>query len=152
MIKINVLLDDINWSKKIRRNFFFNSVCKSFPKKYKFKNKNIALTLLLSNNRKIRKLNKKFRNKDKPTDILSFPLTNKVKIKKYTYLGDIIISYNFMNTPRNIEVKIFKDRVIKTFIHGFLHLLGFDHTNEKDYKKMIKEENKIYQEVISKIN
>ena len=57
-----------------------------------------------------------------------------------------------MNTPRIKEIKIFKDRVIKTFIHGFLHLLGFDHTNEKDYKKMIKEENKIYQEVISKIN
>ena len=153
MIRVNVLLDDINWSKKIRRKkLFFNSVCNSFPEKYKFKKKNIAFTLLLSNNRKIRKFNKKFRNKDKPTDILSFPLNSKIKIKKNTYLGDIIISYNFMNTPRIKEIKIFKDRVIKTFIHGFLHLLGFDHTNEKDYKKMIKEENKIYQAVISKIN
>ena len=153
MIKINVLLDDINWSKKIRRKkLFFNSVCNSFPEKYKFKKKNIAFTLLLSNNRKIRKFNKKFRNKDKPTDILSFPLNSKIKIKKNTYLGDIIISYNFMNTPRIKEIKIFKDRVIKTFIHGFLHLLGFDHIKDKDYKKMIKEENKIYQAVISKIN
>ncbi len=153
MIRVNVLLDDINWSKKIRRKkLFFNSVCNSFPEKYKFKKKNIAFTLLLSNNRKIRKFNKKFRNKDKPTDILSFPLNSKIKIKKNTYLGDIIISYNFMNTPRIKEIKIFKDRVIKTFIHGFLHLLGFDHIKDKDYKKMIKEENKIYQAVISKIN
>ena len=153
MIRVNVLLDDINWSKKIRRKkLFFNSVCNSFPEKYKFKKKNIAFTLLLSNNRKIRKFNKKFRNKDKPTDILSFPLNSKIKIKKKIYLGDIIISYNFMNTPRIKEIKIFKDRVIKTFIHGFLHLLGFDHIKDKDYKKMIKEENKIYQAVISKIN
>lgn len=153
MIRVNVLLDDINWSKKIRRKkLFFNSVCNSFPEKYRFKKKNITLTLLLSNNRKIRKFNKKFRNKDKPTDILSFPLNSKIKIKKNTYLGDIIISYNFMNTPRIKEIKIFKDRVIKTFIHGFLHLLGFDHIKDKDYKKMIKEENKIYQAVISKIN
>ena len=153
MIRVNVLLDDINWSKKIRRKkLFFNSVCNSFPEKYKFKKKNIAFTLLLSNNRKIRKFNKKFRNKDKPTDILSFPLNSKIKIKKNTYLGDIIISYNFMNTPRIKEIKIFKDKVIKTFIHGFLHLLGFDHIKDKDYKKMIKEENKIYQAVISKIN
>ena len=57
-----------------------------------------------------------------------------------------------MNTPRIKEIKIFKDKVIKTFIHGFLHLLGFDHIKDKDYKKMIKEENKIYQAVISKIN
>ena len=83
MIRVNVLLDDINWSKKIRRKkLFFNSVCNSFPEKYKFKKKNIAFTLLLSNNRKIRKFNKKFRNKDKPTDILSFPLNSKIKIKK----------------------------------------------------------------------
>ena len=153
MIRVNVLLEDINWSNKIKRKkLFFNSICNSFPKKYKFNNKNVFLTLLLSNNSKIRKFNKKFRKKDKPTDILSFPLSHEIKIKKNTYLGDIIISYNFMNTPRNTEVKIFKDKVIKTFIHGFLHLLGFNHIKEKDYKKMIKEENKIYKAVISKIN
>ena len=72
-------------------------------------------------------------------------------VKKNTYLGDIIISYNFMNRPRNLEIKQFKNKVIKTFIHGFLHLLGFDHMRSKDYKKMFKEEQKIYQTVIKKI-
>ena len=47
---------------------------------------------------------------------------------------------------------LFKDKVIKTFIHGFLHLLSFDHIKLKDYKKMFKEEQKIYQSVIKKIN
>ena len=57
-----------------------------------------------------------------------------------------------MNKPKNQSLNLFKDKVIKTFIHGFLHLLGFDHIKLKDYKKMFKEEQKIYQSVIKKIN
>ena len=56
-----------------------------------------------------------------------------------------------MNKSKNQSTKIFKDKVAKTFIHGFLHLLGFNHIKIKDYKKMIKEEKKIYQSVIRKI-
>ena len=68
-----------------------------FPKKYRFINKKAYLTLLLSNN-KIKILNKKFRNKNKHTDILSFPF--KIKKKKKIYLGDLIISYNYMSKPK----------------------------------------------------
>ncbi len=57
-----------------------------------------------------------------------------------------------MNQPKSKQIKIFKDKVIKTFIHGFLHLLGFDHIQNKDYIKMIKEEDQIYKSVISKVN
>ena len=106
---------------------------------------------MLSNNRKIRKLNKNFRKKNKPTDILSFPSSKKITISKQTYIGDIIISYNFMNKPKAQKLKIFKEKVTKTFIHGFLHLLGFDHLQNKDYIKMLKEEETIYKSVISKI-
>ena len=152
MIKIEVVSEEKNWSKKIKKTeFFFNFICKSFPKKYKFSNQKLSFTLLLSNDKGIKKLNKKFRNKNKPTDILSFPFTNKIKKKGESYLGDIIISYNFMDKPRNQSLSLFKDKVIKTFIHGFLHLLGFDHMRFKDYKKMIKEEQNIYQSVIKKI-
>ena len=153
MISIEVVSEDKNWSKKIKKTeFFFKSICKSFPKKYQFFNKKIVLTLLLSNNRSIKKLNKKFRNKNKPTDILSFPFEKKIKIKKKSYLGDIVISYNFMDTPKNQKINFFKDKVIKTFIHGFLHLLSFDHVRLRDYEKMLKEEKNIYQSVIKKIN
>ena len=68
------------------------------------------------------------------------------------YIGDIIISYNFVDKPKSQKFKIFKEKLIKTFIHGFLHLLNFDHIQNKDYKKMQKEEEAIYQSVISKIN
>jgi len=151
MINIEVLSEDKNWSKKIKKlEVFFKSICTSFPKKYQFLNKKIYLTLLLSNNKNIKKLNKKFRKKNKATDILSFPFDNKLKIRNEIYLGDIIISYNFMDRPKNQNINLFKNKVIKTFIHGFLHLLGFDHIKNSDYKKMLKEERNIYNTVIKK--
>tara|TARA_B100001093_G_C26813825_1_gene1008770 strand:+ start:272 stop:733 length:462 start_codon:yes stop_codon:yes gene_type:complete len=153
MINVEVLSEEKNWSIKIKKKeFFFNLVCKSFPKKYQFKDKKIFFTLLLSNNQSIKKLNKKFRNKNKPTDILSFPFQKKIKFKKKLYLGDIIISYNFMNKPKNQEINLFKDKVIKTFIHGFLHLLSFDHIKLKDYNIMFREEQKIYKSVVKNLN
>ena len=107
---------------------------------------------MLSNNNQIKKLNKNFRNKNKPTDILSFPFRKKNKIKKKTYIGDIIISYNFINKPKTQKKEIFRQKLIKIFIHGFLHLLNFDHKKDTDYIRMLKEEKKIFNSVISKIN
>ena len=136
MIKINVFSDERAWSRKFnKKNLFFNKICKSFPKKYQFLNKKITLTLLLSNNKNIKRLNKNFRNKNKPTDILSFPFNKNVKIMKETYLGDIIISYNFIDKPKSQKLKFFKKKLVKTFIHGFLHLLNFDHKKTKILKK-----------------
>ena len=151
MININVFSEEKAWSKRLRnKNLFFQKICNAFPKKYKFLNKKVSLTLLLSNNKNIQKLNKFFKKKNKPTDILSFPLTKNVRISKQTYLGDIIISYNFINNPRSLNKKLFNEKVIRIFIHGFLHLLGFNHKKNKDYIKMLKEEKKIYKFIISK--
>ena len=153
MIKVNVLSEDKSWSKKLKKKeFFFNKLCKFFPKKFQFINKKIYLTLLLSNNKNIKKLNKVFRKKNKSTDILSFPLDKKIKISKNTYLGDIIISYNYLDKPRTQDLKLFKEKVIKIFIHGFLHLLGFDHKKNKDYSRMLREENLLFKSVKLKIN
>jgi probable rRNA maturation factor len=151
MININVFSEEKAWSKRLRnKDLFFQKICNAFPKKYKFLNKKVSFTLLLSNNKNIQKLNKIFRKKNKPTDTLSFPLTKKVRISKQTYLGDIIISYNFMNKPKSLNKKLFREKVTKIFIHGFLHLLGFDHKKNKDYIKMSKEEERIYRSVIAK--
>jgi len=151
MINIYVFSEEKAWSKRLKsKELFFRKICNSFPKKYKFLNKKISLTLLLSNNKNIKKLNRDFRKKNKPTDILSFPFDKNIKISKQTYIGDIIISYDFVDKPKSQEFKIFKYKLIKIFIHGFLHLIGFDHLKDKDHKKMLKEEEKIYQSVISK--
>tara|TARA_A100000164_G_C21758395_1_gene700364 strand:- start:251 stop:712 length:462 start_codon:yes stop_codon:yes gene_type:complete len=153
MISIKVFSNEKAWSKRLKKKeIFFNKVCRAFPKKYIFLNKKINLTLLLSNNKNIKKLNKDFRNKNKSTDILSFPFNDDFKISNHTYIGDIIISYNFIDKPKSQKNKLFKEKLIKIFIHGFLHLLGFDHAKNKDYKKMLEEEKLIYQSVISKLN
>ncbi len=153
MIKVNVLSEERAWSKRLKKKaYFFDKICKSFPKKYKFINKRISFTLLLSNNKNIKKLNRDFRNKNKATDILSFPFEKKIKMSKKTYIGDIIISYNFIDNPKSQCLKNFEKKLIKTFIHGFLHLLNFDHKKNKDYFKMLKEEKLIYKSVSSKLN
>ena len=152
MISINVFSEEKAWSKKLKnKDIFFKKICKAFPKKYKFLNKKVTFTLLLSNNKNIQKLNKVFRKKNKSTDVLSFPFNKKNKIIDEAYIGDIIISYNFMDKPKSKNLIFFKEKVIKTFIHGFLHLVGFDHIKNNDYKKMLKEEKYIYNYVISKI-
>ena len=153
MINIYVFSEEKAWSKRLKnKDIFFKKICKAFPKKYKFLNKKVTFTLLLSNNKNIKNLNKVFRKKNKSTDILSFPLDKKTKIKKNTYWGDIIISYNYLDKPRSQDLKSFKKKVTKIFIHGFLHLLGFNHKKNKDYSKMLKEENLIFKSVQSKIN
>ena len=153
MINVDVFSEEKAWSKKLKKKeLFFKKICKSFPKKYKFFKKKVSFTLLLSNNKSIKKLNKNFRNKNKSTDILSFPSNKKHKKTKENYIGDIIISYNFIDKPKSQSFKSFKKKLIKTFIHGFLHLLNFDHIKDKDYIKMLKEEELIYKSVISKLN
>ena len=153
MINVNVFSEEKAWSKRLKnKNLFFKRICKAFPKKYQFSNKKVSLSLLLSNNKNIKRLNKNFRNKNKSTDILSFPSNKKIKISKNTYLGDIIISYEYLDKPNSQNLKLFKEKVIKLFIHGFLHLLGFDHKKDNDYYKMLREEDILYKRIKSKLN
>ena len=153
MIKINVFSEDISWNKKLKKKkFFFNKITQNFPSKYKFYNRKIYLTLLLSNNKHIKKLNSKFRKKNKHTDVLSFPFDNFFHGKREVYLGDIIISYNYINNQKKLTTLEFKEKVTKIFIHGFLHLLGFDHINYKGYKKMLNHEQKIFKSVEKLLN
>ena len=147
MISVNVFSEEKAWSKRLKnKNLFFKKICKAFPKKYKFLNKNVSFTILLSNNRNIRKLNKIFRKKNKPTDILSFPSQNKKDLKILSksnleiYLGDIIINSKKMNTSSK---KLFKKHLDVLWIHGLIHLFGYDHKKANNYKKMIAIENKL---------
>jgi probable rRNA maturation factor len=152
MINIDVVSECKLWNKKIKKpDIFFNSLAQVFPKKYRFVKKKVSLTILFSNNKNIKKLNKKFRNKNKATDVLSFPSEKKFNIKKSHYIGDIVISYEFMNKPKALNTLEFKNKVTKIFIHGFLHLLGYDHIKLKDFKKMLIEEEKIYKTIETKI-
>ena len=106
-----------------------------------FKKKSKNHTIFLTNNKKMRELNKKFKNKNKTTDVLSFPFHNKINYKKNIYLGDIAISYEIIN-KRSKNSSFFQE-FDKMWIHGYLHLLGHNHKKKKDFIKMKKLENLI---------
>ena len=101
---------------------------------------------MLSGDSEIKKLNKKFRNKNNSTDVLSFPFYNKVEFKKKikydkeVYLGDIIININKIKNKNN-KVN-FRIEFIKLWIHGLAHLFGYDHKKDKDFHNMTNVEKK----------
>ena len=153
MIRVNVLTEDSCWSKKIKKKgILFNKICKNFPNRFKFNKKIAYLTLLLSNNKQIKILNKRFRRNNKHTDVLSFPFEQKIKNRKEIYLRDTSIRYNYMNEPKNITNIDFTKKTVKIFIHGFLHLMGYDHIKFKDFEKMQKAENKIFSKIEKLLN
>ena len=95
---------------------------------------------MLSNNKNIKRLNKNFRNKNKSTDILSFPLKKKKNRYNQNYLGDIIINLGKVKCKN--DKKIFLKELKKLWIHGFVHLFGYKHKKNKDFKNMLKVEKK----------
>tara|TARA_A100001011_G_scaffold368035_2_gene421950 strand:- start:2247 stop:2711 length:465 start_codon:yes stop_codon:yes gene_type:complete len=148
MIKINVILNNIIWKKYLKNPHKFIdqkvkllNIRNKSDKKIKF-----ICSLLLSGNKEIRKLNKKFRNKDRSTDILSFPfyerkvLYKKIKKEKEIYLGDIIINLNKFKNKK--DKSKFKEELNKLWIHGLIHLFGHKHKKDKDFMIMQKIEKK----------
>ena len=148
MIKINTILNNKAWYRYIKNpNSFIERKIKNINKKLKrFKKNEIFLTILLSSDNEIKKLNKKFRKKNYSTDVLSFPfykkreLEKKLKNDKEIYLGDIIINLNKIKNKKNKSV--FSFEFTKLWIHGLVHLFGYDHKKEKDFQKMVKIEKK----------
>ena len=140
MIKANVVLDNSIWKKKINKpNSYIKKRLTILSKLSPFKNKIQEFTLFLTNNRKMKSLNNKFRKKNKTPDILSFPFN--YKFTKNSYLGDMAISYEIVN-KRSIKSNFFME-FDKMWIHGYLHLLGYDHKKLKNFQKMNKKENLI---------
>ena len=142
MTSVNTILDYYLWEKKIKNpKTYIRRKLLKLNKLKLFQNKSKNCTVFLTNNQKMKELNKKFRNKNKPTDVLSFPFNDKIKHKKNVYLGDIAISYEFVN-KRSKNSNFFLE-FDKMWIHGYLHLLGYDHKKKKDFKKMKKIEDLI---------
>jgi len=152
MIKVNVEVNNKSWHKKIKNpKKYLNKKLKKISKIVKFfKGKNITFTILLTSSLNMKKLNKKFRNRNKSTDVLSFPFlsSNNLKLTKQKkfYIGDVATSYEIINSRSK------KDNFLlefdKAWIHGLLHLIGYNHVQNKDYFKM----NKIEKRILNSIN
>ena len=147
MIRVNVEVNTKYWYKKIKNptKYFSKKLRKISKIIPHIKGKNIIFTILLTNSLNIKKLNKKFRSRNKSTDVLSFPYfsSNNIKFlyKKSIYVGDIATCYEIINMRS--KKNNFQLEFDKAWVHGFLHLLGFDHIKNKDYFKMRKIEKKI---------
>ena len=138
MIKVNVILDYPKWKDKIKHpNNYFRKKLKILSKVPYFKKKKQEFSILLTNNKKMKNLNFKYRKKNKPTDVLSFQSNNNL------YIGDIAISYEMVN--KRSRLSNFFLEFDKMWIHGYFHLIGYDHKKIKDFKKMNKKENLIFQ-------
>jgi probable rRNA maturation factor len=133
MIRVNVVIDHPRWKKKIKNpEKYLKKKIKKLSKIFAFKKKNQEFSILLTNSNKIKKLNNKFRKKNKTTDVLSFPNNNNF------YIGDIAISFEAINKKSNVQN--FNHEFDKIWIHGYLHLVGYEHKKNKDYNKMNRRE------------
>ena len=134
MIKANVILDYSKWKNKIKDpDNYLKQKLKKLSKIPYFKKKKQEFSILLTNNKKMKNLNFKFKKKNKPTDVLSFQSNNNI------YIGDIAISYEIIN--KRSRLSNFFIEFDKVWIHGYFHLIGYDHKKLKDFKKMAKKEN-----------
>ena len=147
MIKVNVEVNNKTWHTKLKKpekylNLKLKKIIKIVPF---FRKKNLIFTILLTNSSFIKKLNKKFRKKNKPTDVLSFQFSSKQDLKlkkeKNIYIGDIAVCYEIIK-KRSKKTDFFLE-FNKVWVHGLLHLIGYDHIKNKDYIKMAKIEEKI---------
>ena len=140
MIKANVISSHLKWKKfLIKPNEYLKKRLNKLSKAPSFKKKKHEFSILLTNNKEMKKLNHKFRKKNKTTDVLSFPL--KIKNKEKLYVGDIAISFEIIK-ERSKKTNFFLE-FDKMWIHGYLHLIGYDHKKYNDFKKMLKKEKSI---------
>lgn len=122
---------------------FFTKIAESVFNELDMQDNQYEISLLLTDDETIRQLNKEYRNKDKSTDVLSFPMEDDIM------LGDIVISVDTASRQAaEAEINIDRETAF-LFIHGLLHLLGYDHeTSQEDEAEMFALQEKILKKLI----
>ncbi len=155
MIKTDIIIAEKLWKTQPNISSQIKSLIKQIvPQTPLATIKKIEISILLTNDKQIQELNKNYRHKDKPTNVLSFPLLDGKKIKNgnlqklnlntdYLALGDIVISYETLSKEAKEQNKTFQNHLTHLLIHSLLHLIGFDHEKEKDAQIMEELEIKI---------
>ena len=155
MVKVNLVIEHKSWKSKYPKvNLFLKKSIKKillsiFPSRLMA----FEISILLTNTKNMKNLNKEFRKINKDTDVLSFPAEEKnffkkdLKLKKKVYLGDIALSYQYIEAIVKKENTNFDDYFNKMLIHGVLHLIGYEHDSFKKYKKMNLLEKKIIRSI-----
>ena len=121
---------------------FFSSVISSTIKK------NTLVSVLLTDDYNMKKINNKWRKRDKPTNVLSFPVNMDFIENEYCFIGDVALSYETIEKESDERMISFQSHFIHLLLHGLLHLLGYSHESEKETKDM----KKLEIELLSSIN
>jgi probable rRNA maturation factor len=136
---INILI------RKFKLKSWFEKIVEKFEKIENLKSEQISIVIV--GDQRIRTLNKKYRRKDKVTDVLSFvqsDIDKKYRLSNDNYLGEIFI--NFRQAER--QSKNVKEEILNLLVHGYLHLRGYTHDNNKDMLKIKKLTEKIVLKLI----
>ena len=149
-----VIYENINKNSEIEK--VIEKVLKKCFEKENMLNSKLYITITLTNDQRIHEINKEFRNVDKKTDVLSFPMYEKEEIdtkiinKDFEFedvLGDIIISIPTIEEQAKEYGHSFEREISYMVVHGFYHLMGYDHIVEDDKKIMREKENVILNEL-----
>ena len=147
MVEISYNIKSLEWNKSLPsyKKCISNSVNQTF-KIIKFSSNNeVSISFLLTSNSEIKLLNQRYRNKNKPTNVLSFPMNEKIENKNY--LGDVVIACEKI-IDESYEQNIKKYKYLsKMTIHGVLHLLGYKHDTDRQFNKMNSIEKNILEEI-----
>lgn len=140
MIKIIFLNDKKFPVTKISISRLANTFFKYYKKKI-----DGEIEVMITDNRTIKSLNRIWRGKDEVTDVLSFVMS-KDKLFKTDSLGQIVISYpKIITQAKEYNVSV-KEEFSRMFVHGLLHIVGFEHSTEAKAKKMFKIQEEILAE------
>ena len=97
---------------------------------------NAEVSLLLTGDEQIRAINRQWRDQDKPTNVLSFPAVQPEKLARAPFLGDIAVAFETTRREAEEERKDLADHFSHLVVHGFLHLLGYDHETDPEAEVM----------------
>ena len=132
---------------------FIKQVVKTCFQEERIENLNYYLSVTLTSPQEIHKLNKQFRNMDKETDVLSFPMFEKEEIEQIQknqiktpiaeVLGDIVISVQRVEEQAKEYGHSFQRELAYMLVHGFYHIMGYDHIKEEEKLQMRKKEEHI---------
>ena len=149
-----IVYEDIEKNKEYEK--IIEKVLSKCFEEEKMKDSKLYITITLTTPEYIRKINKEYRNVDKATDVLSFPMFEqdeldlKIKNKDFEHedvLGDIIISIEKVKEQAKEYGHSFERELSYMVVHGFYHLMGYDHIEEEDKKVMRPKEDKILDEL-----
>jgi probable rRNA maturation factor len=132
--KIEILIRSPHWRKQPRSSA---TIKKAIVAAAKAASKRRAeLAIVLSDDSAVRELNRHWRGKNTPTNVLSFPAAEPGKARASRHLGDIVIAYQTAAREAAAENKPFRHHLAHLAVHGYLHLIGYDHETDRAAQKM----------------